>query len=202
VYYFDVPTKSREYLCEHFSLPNLKGFGVDDLKSGLCASALLLSYLQNNQKNTFTNLKHLSLYTSADFLRLDISTIRNLDLVYNFFTQSATVGTLFGTLNKTKTPMGKRKLYETILQPLTDINAITFRLDLIESLKADNILLSELAEKLARISDIDAILNRFSVGRVTPRDLVVLKESVQAFEEIQQLLLKKKGKWEIFFSKK
>jgi len=98
--------------------------------------------------------------------------------------------------------MGKRKLYQTILQPLTDIDAISFRLDLIESLKENSILLSELSEKLSRISDIDAILGRFSVGRTTPRDLVVLKDSLQAFEEIKQLLLKKGGKWEVFFSEK
>jgi len=87
--------------------------------------------------------------------------------------------------------MGKRKLYETILQPLTNIDVITFRLDLIESLKNDRILLSELSEKLSSISDIDAILGRFSVGRMTPRDLVILKDSLQAYEEIKQLLLKK-----------
>ena len=143
-----------------------------------------------NQKNNFDFLDSISYLETKNCLHLDESTIRNLDLVYNFSTKSASVGTLFGVLNKTQTPMGSRFLRNAILEPLQDIKEIQTRQTYIEELLSDKILLDDIRKELKHIADIDAILNRIALNRASPRDLISLKKSLIAIVNVFEIIQK------------
>lgn len=188
IYYFEFTWEAKKVLLEHFHTQNLKWFGIDHLPWAIGASALLLSYLSLNQKTSLSHLQTISKYDTTDFLELDAQTMKNLDLVLNLSTNSNTLGTLFWVLHQTKTSMGKRLLRENILFPPKNKKEIQTRLDIVEILKNDTILLKKLREKLGYISDLDAILSRLALGRVGPRDLLNLKQSLQSVVEIGEIL--------------
>lgn len=188
IYYFELKEDAREKLLHHFQTKDLNWFWIEKLNEAIKSSALLLTYLESNQKLSFKNLDAIWIYSTSDFLEIDSSTIRNLDLVYNFSTGNAENGTLFWILNSTKTAAWKRLLRENILRPLKDEKAIKSRLDFIEEFLRDKILLDKIREKLTYIADIDAILNRLSLERVSPRDLLNLKRSLQAVLEIVEII--------------
>ncbi len=190
IYYFAKPEDSRKKLLLNFKSKDLKWFGIDDLEEAIASSALLLSYLELNQKQTISNLQTIWIYSTSNFLEIDNSTIKNLDLIYNFATWSETLWTLFWVLNQTKTSMWKRLLRESILLPLKDEKEIQKRLDFIQEFLKDKILLDKVREKLSFISDIDAILNRLALDRVSPRDLLNLKKSLESVVEIIELIEK------------
>lgn len=119
---------------------------------------------------------------------IDESTIRSLDLVYNTFTGSQKLGTLFGILDKTKTSMGKRYLKEQILSPLQDLKEIQNRQKYITALLDDKRLLDEVQEQLKYIADMDAILNRIALNRAGVKDMLQLKKSLTAIVEVQNII--------------
>lgn len=153
-----------------------------------------MNYLELNQKQSLRHFQILSLYSTSEVLEIDSSTIRNLDLVYNFATGSETLWTLFWVLNHTKTPMWKRLLKENILRPLKNEKEIQNKLEFVEIFLKDKILLDKIREKLSYISDIDAILNRLALERVSPRDLLNLKKSLQSIIEIIEIIHKSDNK--------
>lgn len=190
IYYFELRDDAKQKLLSHFKTKDLSWFGIEKYTQTIKSSALLLSYLESNQKLSFKNLDTISLYSTSDFLEIDSSTIKNLDLIYNFATWSEISGTLFGILNSTKTSMWKRFLRENIVRPLKDEKEIKKRLDFVEEFLKDKILLDKVREHLSYISDIDAILNRLALDRVSPRDLLNLKKSLQAIVWIIELIEK------------
>lgn len=109
-------------------------------------------------------------------------------MIYNFSTGSEVAGTLFWILNHTKTSMWKRLLKENILRPLKDETQIQKKIAFVEAFLNDKILLEKVREKLSYISDIDAILNRLALERVSPRDLLNLKRSLQSIVEIIEII--------------
>ena len=121
---------------------------------------------------------------------LDESTIRSLDLVYNFSTNSQKIGTLFGVLDKTKTSMGKRYLREQILHPLQNKKEIERRQKYIGAFVNDKRLLDQIQEKLKYVSDMDAILNRISLNRAGTKDMIQLKKSLQSVVSVQEIIEK------------
>ncbi len=190
IYYFENKEDSKTKLLNHFWTKNLSWFWIEDKLLAIKSSALLLNYLELNQKKTLSNLTSISNLTLWEYLELDESTIKNLDIIYNFSTWSYNIWTLFWVMDKTKTSMGKRLLKENILKPSKNIETIQARLDFVEEFLKNKVLLSKVREKLNYISDIDAILNRLSLERVTPRDLLNLKRSLEAVLEIIELIKK------------
>ncbi|MBW7954933.1 hypothetical protein H3C61_03915 [Candidatus Gracilibacteria bacterium] len=188
IYYFENSGDSEVLLKNHFGVKSLAGFGIDKLNLGIEAGALLLNYLTLNQKNSLSILKSIGVYNDLNYLKLDNQTIKNLDLVYNFLTGSEVIGTLFGVLNNTKTSMGKRLLKSSILNPLYDIKEIQKRQDFVEIFFKDKILLSKVREKLSYVSDVEIILNRLSLDRASPRDLLNLKQSLISILEVIDLI--------------
>ncbi len=180
IYYFELKDDAKSKLLNHFKTKDLSWFWIEKSLESIKSSALLLSYLELNQKKTLSNLQTIWVYSTSNFLEIDSSTIKNLDLIYNFSTWSEISGTLFWILNQTKTSMWKRYLRENILMPLKDEKKIKERLDFVEEFLKDKILLDKVREHLSYISDIDAILNRLALDRVSPRDLLNLKKSLQA----------------------
>jgi|GEM_PF-702433 len=152
------------------------------------ASALLLSYLELNQKQSLTCLRQLAKYSCGDYLEMDASTIKNLDLLYNAATGSAQFGTLYGVLAHTKTPMGKRYLRENLIRPLSHFEQLQERQAFVETFFQNSWLLDRVREKLSSVGDIDVLLNRIALKRATPNDLNRLKDALQALVEIRFIL--------------
>ena len=124
-------------------------------------------------------------------MELDESTIKSLDLVYNYTTKSAAIGTLFGVLNKTKTPMGNKYLRQQILQPLGNIDEIQKRLSFISELVENKPLLDSIQKELCGVSNIDAIMNRIALNRANPRDLIQLKNSLISIQSVYSIIQEK-----------
>lgn len=188
IYYYEFSWNARDKLINHFKTSNLEGFYLEKKPSAQKASALLLDYIEWNQKTELSFLKSISYETFSDFMWVDENTIRNLDLIYNFSTKSSNTWTLFGVLNNTKTSMWGRRLRESVVRPLQDIKEIERRLNIIDELIQDKILLSKIQDRLKLISDIDLIMNRLALGRAMPRDLLNLKKSLSMMKECINLI--------------
>ncbi len=188
IYYYDFLENPYTFLVKKFWTKNLEWYGLEWKKYAQKASAQIVKYIWENQKSDLSFLQNLSYETFSGYMDLDEATIRSLDLVYNISTASSKEGTLFGTLDETKTPMGKRFLKEQILHPLQDIKKIQLRQDFIETLKKDTILLDKIRTQLNFVVDIDAILTRLSLERATPRDLLSLKRSLLAIKEVYGII--------------
>ncbi len=188
VYYFDEIWNSREKLLKHFWVKSLEWFWLEKKFLAQKASSLLLWYLEQNQKSDLNHLDCISYDSFSDFMDLDEATIRNLDLIYNIWSKSGTVGTLFWVLDKTRTSMGKRLLRENIIRPLQSKEDIESRLNLVEEFLANPILLDKIDKRLKMVSDLDNILTRLAMNRALPRDLVNLKKSLQSVLEIFEII--------------
>ena len=191
--FFPQDNNAYEYLIKLLNVQNLIGFWIEKKPAAVCACAMTYQYLKQNQKSDFILLNHISFHEESQRMQLDENTIKNLDLVYNFATNSQTLGTLFWAIQGTKTPMGKRFLKSEILAPLVQKNEILERQEFIAALKQDYIVLEELREELKKISDLEIILSRLSLGRVWPRDLLNLKYSLIAIRNCREILKKSKN---------
>ena len=188
IYYYDSVKKPYDILTSKLQTKNLEGFGIEDKPLAQSASALIIEYLDENQKQDLDFLHNLSYESFSGYMWLDEATIRSLDLVYNLATGSKTQGTLLGVIDNTKTPMGKRYLVDQILHPLQDAKHIQERQKYISSLSQDTILLKKLSQQLKFVVDIDALLSRLSLGRAGPRDLLSLKRSLKAVKQVIEII--------------
>ena len=188
IYFFESQNKSKTLLCNHFWVKNLEWFGIESKSVAQSAAAQILEYLQANQKSDLTFLQTLAYENFSEFLDLDETTIRSLDLIYNVSTKSSKLWTLFWVLDDTKTSMWSRFLRDQILYPLQDIKEIEKRQDFIEEFYNNPVLLDRVQKKLKGVSDIDAILNRIALNRAWVRDLTHLKKSLQAIVEALDII--------------
>ncbi len=188
IYYYEGISGWMKYLLHHFQTKSLDGFWISHLPLAIESSALLLSYLEHNQKQSLHMLQHIWVYTMGNILEIDAATLRNLDILYNFSTQSEMLGTLYGILNKTQTSLWKRLLKQTLLRPSKDIVSIEKKQKFIEAFLSQKPLLDKIRDHLKQISDIDMIVNRIALQRMTPRDLLNLKTSLIALIEISKIL--------------
>jgi DNA mismatch repair protein MutS len=175
-----------ERLLKHFETSSLKGFGIQDLQHGITASGAVLAYLDITQHTQIAHIAHLSRIEEERFVRLDRFTVRNLELV-----QTINDGgiALSQVLDKTASPMGARMLKRWILFPLKDIQAIQQR----QSIASHFFRRKELREKYRKytgeIGDLERIVARVAAARVTPREVVQLKNALFAIEKIQSACL-------------
>lgn len=188
IYYFEPKLDSYKNLINHFKTINLNAFWIENYKESIRAASLLLEYLSVNQKSDFNFLNTISFLDLSDYMKLDESTIRNLDLVYNIATKSSKEGTLYWVLNKTKTISGSNLMYESILKPLNNKEEIEKRQSFIEEFLKDKILLDKVRNELQYVSNINWILNRIALNRTSPRDLINLKNSLKAVLKIIEII--------------
>lgn len=176
-------TFARESLLKQFDTQSLKGFGIEEFKSGIISSGALLYYINETQQKFLSHIRKISLYNPYDFMILDSSTKKNLEL-YSSISESG--GGLLTVLDETKTPMGSRMLKQWIVQPLIKIKKINNRLDKVEIFfnRFDETL--SIRELLSKIPDIERILARICSLRALPRELIVLKRSLKFIPEIFQ----------------
>jgi len=188
IFFFEASKKSKNVLLNHFWVVNLEWFDLENRELAIKSSALLLEYLKENQKSEFEFLNKISFDSFSWYMDIDESTIKNLDLIYNFSTKSSTVWTLFWVLNKTKTASWTRFLREQIIKPLQDIKEIEKRQNMIEEFLENPILLDKVQWHLKYVSDVDTILNRLALNRALPRDLLNLKRSLQSIVSVLEII--------------
>ncbi len=193
IFYYQNETEPKKYLLKMLWVKNLEASGIEDKTACQSAASLIYKYVSENQKTKISFLSGLKYESFTQYIHLDEATIRSLDLVYNISTKSQTLGTLFWVLNASKTPMGKRFLKEQILHPLKNKNDIEKRQKFIAAFKSDKILLDKVRKELKGIIDIDMFLSRLSLGRVSPRDIIHLKNTLIAIQNIHTLIERSKN---------
>ncbi len=188
IYFLDNTSDPKEELKTHFGIKDLYAFNLEDNKLACKAGALVLEYLKSSQKSDLKYLNSIKYETFSDYMNLDEQTIKSLDLLYNISTKSQKIWTLFWIMDKTKTPMWRRFLREAIVKPLQDIEKIEKRQDIIEEFLKDYVVLDKVTKNLSKISDLDNILSRLSLGRANPRDLIALKNSLKTILEVYEII--------------
>ncbi|MGN0346559.1 MAG: DNA mismatch repair protein MutS [Lachnospiraceae bacterium] len=185
-WYFDDELCEKK-LKEHFKTAMLEALGIVDFSCGKIAAGALLQYLQETQKNSLSNLIHLTPYTNSKYMLLDSSTRRNLELTETL-REKQQRGTLLWVLNKTKTAMGARMLRSYIEQPLLDYDEILLRQDAIAELNSNSVDRDEMREYLNAIYDLERLLTKVSFKSCNPRDLIAFMNSLSMIPQIKKLL--------------
>jgi DNA mismatch repair protein MutS len=162
-----------EQLITQFNTQSLKGFGVEDLRQGVTAAGAVMNYLQETQKQNLLHIKSLRRYDVGDFIILDPSTKRNLEISSSL--GGTNEGTLFSVLDKTETPMGGRMLKRWIHQPLNKVESVQQRLRAVDELVTKSDVRRQILEVLRRIGDVERLNTKICTGRANPRDVLALK---------------------------
>ena len=179
-------TSSREKLLKHFETKNLKGFGVEHLKNGIIASGAILQYLDMTQHYQIGHITSLSRIEEDRYVRLDKFTIRSLELIGSMNDGGSS---LLDIIDKTISPMGARLLKRWVVFPLKDEKPINERLDVVEYFFREPDFKDFIEEKLHMIGDLERIVSKAAVGRISPREVVQLKVALQAIEPIKNACL-------------
>ncbi|HEY3372758.1 MAG TPA: DNA mismatch repair protein MutS [Prolixibacteraceae bacterium] len=175
---------ANDRLMRHFETKSLKGFGVQELNYGIIASGAILHYLDLTQHHQTKHIVNLSRIEEDKYVWLDRFTIRNLEL-FNSINEGAK--TLVQVIDKTISPMGARLLKRWIALPLKEIAAINNRLNVVEYLVKDEDLKDNLEEHIRQVGDLERIISKVAVVRINPREVMQLKNALQAIAPIKQL---------------
>ena len=179
-------TSAREKLLKHFETKNLKGFGVEQLKNGIIASGAILQYLDMTQHYQIGHITSLSRIEEDSYVRLDKFTVRSLELIGSM-NEGGT--SLLDVIDHTISPMGARILKRWIVFPLKDVKPINERLDVVEYFFREPEFKDFIEEKMHLIGDLERIISKAAVGRISPREVVQLKIALQAIEPIKNACL-------------
>ncbi|WP_417570378.1 DNA mismatch repair protein MutS [Phocaeicola coprocola] len=177
---------AREKLLKHFETKNLKGFGVEHLKNGIIASGAILQYLDMTQHYQIGHITSLARIEEDKYVRLDKFTVRSLELIGSM-NEGGT--SLLDVIDHTISPMGARLLKRWIVFPLKDVKPINERLDVVEYFFREPDFKDFIEEKLHLIGDLERIVSKAAVGRISPREVVQLKVALQAIEPIKNACL-------------
>ncbi len=178
---------ANDLLKQHFNVKTLKGFGIEIQNAGLIASGIVLNYLKETQKANIPHIRKISSYNPSNFMSLDNSTKRNLEILSSM-QNSQKEGSLINVLDKTKTAMGGRLLKKWITSPLTNLQTLLIRQNSISNLFEKSTLRRNLQEELKEIADLERLISRISTLRATPRELLSLKLSLRKIPLLKQLL--------------
>ena len=177
----------RKLLREHFHVNTLEGLGLADYEAGTIAAGAVLQYLYETQKTSLAHMTAIRPYTTGQYMMLDTSTRRNLELVETL-REKQKRGSLLWVLDRTRTAMGARMLRSWIEQPLIDRAAILERQDAVEELNMNFISREEICEYLNPIYDLERLMGRISYKTANPRDLISFKNSIEMLPHIKRLL--------------
>jgi DNA mismatch repair protein MutS len=185
-YYFSYDY-AFEKLTRHFGVHNLDGFGIEDKTLAVQAAGAVLYYLEETQKNNLPHFRKISTYQEKDYLLIDKTTRKNLELTERI-RDNSTQYTLLSVLDQTKTPIGARLIRRWLLAPLLDTVQIKARQDAIAELISKNYLLKELREIFADIGDLERNASRIAVERCNGRDIIALKNWLKKIPIIKEQL--------------
>ena len=178
---------TRELICEQFSVISPENLGIADKSAVQCALGAVIDYLKETGKMENTTLNSVEVYTEAQFMRLDMTAIRNLEICETMRSKSKK-GSLLWVLDKTKTPMGKRLIRSWLGMPLLSIPEITLRQNAVEELSSDTVIRGEAFEYMSGIRDIERIITKAVYGSASPRDLLGLAATASRFPYIKSVL--------------
>ena len=176
-------TTAREKLLKHFEVKNLKGFGVEHLKNGIIASGAVLQYLIMTQHTQIGHITSLARIEEDKYVRLDKFTVRSLELMGSMNDGGSS---LLNVIDRTISPMGARLLKRWMVFPLKDVQPINERLNVVEYFFRKPDFKELIEEQLHLIGDLERIISKVAVGRVSPREVVALKVALQAVEPIKE----------------
>ena len=182
---FAEPTAEQKLL-KHFGVKSLKGFGVDHLRSGIVASGAILQYLEMTQHTHIGHITSLARIDEERYVRLDRFTIRSLELLHPMQDDGAS---LLDVLDHTVTPMGARLLRRWLVFPLRDAKAIEARLDVVDTFFRDTEFRDVVDSQFHRVGDLERIISKVAVGRVSPREVVQLRTALQALGPVKAACL-------------
>lgn len=177
---------ARQKLLKHFGTKNLKGFGVDHLNNGVIAAGAIMQYLEQTQHTHISHITSLARIEEEKYVRLDRFTIRSLELVAPMQEDGLS---LLGVVDRTITPMGGRMLHRWLVFPLKDVKPINERLDIVEYYFREPDFRHCLDDQLHRMGDLERIISRVAAGRVSPREVVQLKNALSAIQPIKSACL-------------
>ncbi len=175
-----------ETLINHFQTNSLKGFGVEELQDGIIASGAILYYLSETQHNRVQHITSIQRIAEDAYVWMDRFTIRNLELYHSYNPNAVT---LLDVIDKTLSPMGGRLLKRWLALPLKDANKIRSRHEVVTYLKENQEILQKIQYQIKQISDLERLISKIATGKVSPREVIYLKESLDAIIPIKVLAL-------------
>lgn len=181
---------AKESLTNHFKTNSLKGFGIEELTDGIIACGAVLFYLSETQHNRIQHISNIQRIAEDAYVWMDRFTIRNLEL-YGSNNQNAT--TLLDVIDKTLSPMGGRLLKRWLALPLKDKDQINQRLEVVDFLKTNTETLQNIQYQIKQISDLERLISKLATGKISPREAIYLKQSLDAIIPIKQLALQSKN---------
>ena len=173
---------ARQKLLKHFGVKNLKGFGVDHLHNGVIASGAILQYLELTQHTQVGHITSLARIEEERYVRLDKFTARSLELVQPMQDDGKS---LLDVIDRTVSPMGARMLKRWMIFPLKDVKKIEERLDVVDYFFREPELRQTVDERFHRVGDLERIISRVAVGRVSPREVVALRVALQSLQDVK-----------------
>ncbi len=188
VYQYDFAIES---LCNHFKTKSLKGFGVEKLKDGLVSAGAIMHYLSETQHQKINHITSINRIPKDDYIWMDGFTIKNLEIFHSFSREGKS---LIDVIDKTISPMGGRLLKRWVALPSKNIKLIRNRHLTVKYLIDNETVLSSIQENIKEIGDLERLISKVATGKINPREVVQLKNSLAAVEPIKKLLKKSKAK--------
>ena len=179
-----------ESLTKHFQTNSLKGYGVEELQEGLLASGAILFYLSETQHNKIQHITTIQRIAEDAYVWMDKFTIRNLELYHSYNPNAVT---LLDVIDKTLSPMGSRLLKRWLALPLKEISKIKNRNEVVTYLKEHHDILQLIQYQIKQISDLERLISKVATGKISPREIVILKESLNAIIPIKNVALESKN---------
>ena len=173
---------------DHFKVASLDGFGLKDHNAALGAAGAILHYLTQQLRRDVTNLTRISFYQRSDFLTLDFTTLRHLEVLEPLHHDAPRNSCLYGALNRTVTPMGARRLRDWLSQPLASLEPIQQRQEAVQVLINNPSILGSLRTQLAQVRDLERTIGRLSSGACNARDLIALRLALEQIPALKQTL--------------
>ena len=188
VYQYDFAIES---LCNHFNTKSLKGFGVEKLKDGLVSAGAIMHYLNETQHQKINHITSINRIPKDDYIWMDGFTIKNLEIFHSFSREGKS---LIDVIDKTISPMGGRLLKRWVALPSKNIKLIRNRHLTVKYLIDNETALSSIQENIKEIGDLERLISKVATGKINPREVIQLKNSLASIEPIKKLLKKSKAK--------
>ncbi len=182
------PETAQFTVRDHFKVASLDGFGLKNKTAAVGATGAALHYLTQHLRRDVAHLTTLSCYQTSDFLGLDITTLRHLEILEPLHRDAPRNATLYGALNRTTTPMGARRLRDWLSQPLADADAIGRRQESVQTWMQNSETLEKFRAQLALVRDLERMIGRLGAGSGNARDLLALRIALEQLPALKQLL--------------
>ncbi|GIS82615.1 MAG: hypothetical protein CM1200mP15_12470 [Dehalococcoidia bacterium] len=178
----------KKTLLDFYQVFSLESFGIETMPLGLQAAAVAIEYIKATYKIDIPDLDIPTLYSVNDYMTLDSQTLKNLEIFESANTEDKNLS-LLGQVNRTETAMGSRLLRSWLGQPLLDVESISSRLDIVEFFFVNLLVRSTCQDLLKKMGDLERIMSRVVSGQVVPRELIVLRQTIESAQNIRSILI-------------